>query len=385
MKLTVKNDWSVESHSGAFIRTSNDTFYYRENKKIFGTYVGAIEKLYVSVGEKSNLKQGIMIGGLLGGLLGALRATAGSTEHSQKDNPISDPFDDAFQNLAIALGFGVGTLTGAFLGGFIGGTSRSVEWVEVPLSSISAAEMPPPVISGETIQHKMVMTDQVPMAEKYRWSCNVSTGGIASSFLCDDIEKAMIRSGFDAPVIIKEVTPEHYYSETNYPNHNTDPLKIGMPLSVQINYALTPNVFSSLLMLHSTLATVSGHHENPEIFMSLKARSIALCPLVIFRPNSGASELGFGPGLFYNQIEQRPRGQAISRRQKITMGLVGQVALRFPQRTRLFASIGLQYRWLPKFRIGPFKVTSGETIITLDPFTSDFSHAFINAGLGYHF
>lgn len=203
---------------------------------------------------------------------------------------VDDPLD-AFQNVGNILGSAVGvvffTATGAFIGGFIGGMTKSVVWLEVPLSYLSAAEVVPAMDSREVERIAIATIDQGVIPDKYRWSCNVSSGAV-SSLLSNDIEQAMIRSGFNVPVLVKEVKPGYYRSEQfSYPGRDTDPSRIGLPLSLQLNYFPKPYYFLSLLMLYSTLATVSGHRSNPEIFISLKVRSIALCSLVMLMPNNG--------------------------------------------------------------------------------------------------
>lgn len=135
VKLTLLNDWSEQSHIGTFIATKNDTLFYNEKTKIIGTYLGDIKKLYVSLGEKSNLAKGTIIGVFLGGLIGAMSFF----RNSQDDNPIEAALDVVFQSMGIMIGAGVGALVGAIMGGL----AKSQDWVEVDLPSIAAKPSDP--------------------------------------------------------------------------------------------------------------------------------------------------------------------------------------------------------------------------------------------------
>lgn len=348
-----------------FRNIQNDTLFFDDKGTVMGIAFSNIKALEVARGKKAHPFKGAAIGFYIGSTLGAIIGASQQPSSSRENTDLLKPIEEAFQVIAIDIGATIGGAIGLLSGAIVGSSIRSVNWVKVPLSSKGT------------------------MPQKYRWSFNVHFGDFYST-VRDDIETAIIRSGFADPLYIEETGSgfHHRYFISSYPSSNADRLEIGMARSLQINYSLKTYLSSSLLILHSPLAVVSGHHSNPEIFIWLKAQSIAFCPLLILKPKSeicGESEFGIGPGLFFNQIDKLQIGEDPSRRQKITMGMVGHIATRFPQHTRLFGSIGLQYRWTPKTTFGPLKIWSGRTSVVLDGFTTNFSHFIMNVGLGYQF
>ena len=339
----------------------NDSLQLHVHKRDFFIPIRRIAKLEVARGKKRNAKKGFIIGALGGGLgLGVIGTVDASNEQGLGPSP-----GEAFVG-----GFFAGSLFGGLTGAIIGSGIESTRWVKVPLEGLSVGERKTtPVLKTEGPERKPMQPAGAPAR---RWSLSFSLG-TTSSGPVGDIEKAMIRDGFD------ETSPggffggpvEHPFSNTGFGDW-----------SIQMEYFVNQKCDAALLVSHNSIGSTDGYRSGPETYLFLNYYSTVISPILLCKL-SRILYLGLGPALSINKIEQEDVGEIIYREQKSLFGVLLQASLLYPQKTRFFVQCNVQYRYLGKATFGPFKDTyRGISLAQLNPFEANFSHVFVGFGIG---
>lgn len=185
----------------------------------------------------------------------------------------------------------------------------------------------------------------------------------------------MRNSNFD------ETNPGGFWGgPVDHPFSNTGFGATGHPWSGQLTYSLNRRFDCAVLFSRSAIGMTSGYAD-PSIFMDLYYYTTIISPMIIYKAPS-ILQLGFGPDVCINKIEQEDVGQVIYRQQRTRLCGVFQAMVLFPQRTRFFLKLDAQYRLLPETTYGPFKAESGNAVRNHESFEADFSHLFIGFGFG---
>jgi hypothetical protein len=122
-------DWETQ---GRIVKLTPKTMVITENNKIHNIPYDYINGLYVARGKRSNILEGLLIGGgggaLIGGLIGRAMyqsCESGIATSCIRDNP--------------AKSFGIGALIGGIIGTagglYVGSIIRSTRWVNVSINS----------------------------------------------------------------------------------------------------------------------------------------------------------------------------------------------------------------------------------------------------------
>ena len=230
-----------------------------------------------------------------------------------------------------------------------------------------------PVLKTEGPERKPM---QPAVAPARRWSLSF-TLGTTTSGPAKDIEKAMIRDGFD------ETLPGGWFGgPVEHPVSHTGFGEIGAPWTIQITYRIKQQMKGTVLIAHAPIGFTSGYHTGPEIFLDLNCYSTIVSPMLVYKLFD-ILYLGLGPALSINKIEQEDVGEIIYREQKSLFGVLLQASLLYPQKTRFLVQCNIQYRYLGKATFGPFKDTYRATrFAQLNPFEANFSHVFVGFGIG---
>jgi len=349
---------------GKLMGLRNDSLQLHVYKRDFFIPLRRITKLEVARGKKRNAKKGSIIGALGGGLgLGLIGAFGASGE--QGFGPSPSP------GQAFGGGFFIGSLLGGLTGAIIGSGIESTRWVKVPLKGLSVKETP--VLKTEGPERKPMQPAGAPAR---RWSLSFSLGA-TSSGPAKDIEKAMIRDGFD------ETSPGGFFGgPVGHPFSNTGFGEIGFPWSIQMEYFVNQKCDAALLISHNPIGLTSGYRTGPETYLFLNYYSTVISPILLCKL-SRILYLGLGPALSINKMEQESGGEIIYREQKSHFGVLLQASLLYPQKTRFFVQCNVQYRYLGKATFGPFKDPyRGTSLAQLNPFEANFSHVFVGFGIG---
>jgi len=348
---------------GKFIGLRNDSLQVHTYKQDFFIPLRRITKLEVALGKKSNAEKGLIIGALVGGLgLGIIAAIAVSDKQGLWFLPTPS---QAFLGV-----FPFGSLIGGLTGAIIGSVIESTRWVKVPLKGLSVGKRKTtPVLKTEGPEGKPIQPAGKPVR---RWSLSFSLG-TTSSGPAKDIEKAMIRDGFD------ETLPGGWFwGSVEHPVSHTGLEGIGFPWTIQISYAINQRFDGVLLISHTPIGKTVGYRADPEIHLSVYYYSTVISPLFLYKPFR-ILYIGLGPALFINKIEQESGGKLIYCKQKSHFGALLQASLQYPQKKLLFLQCNVQYRYMGKATFGPFKRTS---LAQLYSFEANFSHVFIGFGFG---
>ena len=349
---------------GKLMGLRNDSLQLHVHKQDFFIPLRRIAKLEVARGKKRNAKKGFIIGALGGGLgLGVIGTVDASNEQGLGPSP-----GEAFVG-----GFFAGSLFGGLTGAIIGSGIESTRWVKVPLEGLSVGERKTtPVLKTEGPERKPMQPAGAPAR---RWSLSF-TFGTTTSGPAKDIEKAMIRDGFD------ETSPGFFWGPVKHPFSNTGSGEIGVPWSIQMEYFVNQKCDAALLVSHNPIGLTFGYRTGPETYLFLNYYSTVISPILLCKL-SRILYLGLGPALSINKIEQEDVGEIIYREQKSLFGVLLQASLLYPQKTRFLVQCNIQYRYLGKATFGPFKDTYRATSFAqLNPFEANFSHVFVGFGIG---
>ena len=348
---------------GKFIGLRNDSLQVHTYKQDFFIPLRRITKLEVAMGKECNTEKGLIIGALVGGLgLGIIAAIAVSDKQGVWFFPTPS---QAFLGVFL-FGYLIGGLTGAIIGSVI----EPTRWVKVPLKGLSVGERKMTLVLKTDEPQRKPM--QPPGAPVQWWSFSFSLG-TTSSGPAKDIEKAMIRDGFD------ETLPGGWFwGSVEHPVSHTGLEGIGFPWTIQISYAINQRFDGVLLISHTPIGKTVGYRADPEIHLSVYYYSTVISPLFLYKPFR-ILYIGLGPALFINKIEQESGGKLIYCKQKSHFGALLQASLQYPQKKLLFLQCNVQYRYMGKATFGPFKRTS---LAQLYSFEANFSHIFIGFGFG---
>jgi hypothetical protein len=351
----------AQSLTGTFSELKKDSLAFNIYEKVlFAIPLQQITKLEVARGEEGNALKGAIIGALSGGLgLGLIAAIDASGK--QKGWFTATP------GQAFVSGLIPGLLLGSVTGAIIGSGSKSVRWVEVSIEAISVGERTQVMTAELREKETKVIEQERAVTPKRRWRFSV-TVGTTNSGPASDIEKAMVRDGFD-----KTVPPSFLGGPVKNPFSKTGFGEIGALWSMQLSYLLNQSFECAVLFSRAAIGTTSGYTD-PAIFLDLDYYATTISPMIIYKAPS-ILQLGFGPGVFINKIGQD---------EKTRLGGVFQATLLFPQQTLFFVKLDAQYRLVPKATYGPFKAGMGNAVRYLQSFEADFSHLFVSFGFGIH-
>lgn len=403
--------YSTQPTIATFAGFGNDTLNFLINNRAFAMPLQKITKLEVARGKKRHTGNGALIGGAIGGLgLGLMAAASAST---QQDKLLAPSPEEAF-----ASGFLIGGVVGLVTGAIIGSGSTSIQWEEISINDLSPGspgmdlsskpdsfqmESSEAVASGQKTAMKSAVSpvflnnsirleslEAVPLEQetennsdrqKRKWRFSASLGA-TSGGPAKDIEKAMVRDGFDG------TSPGGWFGggPTEHP-FSTGYGAIGGQWSIQLNYVLNRRLGIALLYGQASIGETIGYNSGTSLLSSrwlfLNYSAATISPIIIFKTGK-ILQLGVGPGIFITKIEQSQTGVMIYREQKTQFGAVFQGALLFPQHTRFFVKLDAQYRLIPKATYGPFTSRGGDEARSLEPFEVDFSHRYISLGFGIH-
>ncbi len=359
---------------GKLMGIRNDSLQLHVYKRKLFIPLYQIVKLEVARGEKRNAKKGFVIGALGGGLgLGTIAAIGASGEQ--------DGWFVLTPGQAFVSGFLGGSLIGGLTGAIIGSGIESTRWVKIRLEGLSMRERKTtPVLKTERPEEEPIKPAVAPAR---RWRLSFSLGTTLSG-PAGAIESAMRRDGWDEtepiyPFTFGPAEPERWQK---HPFSNRGFSNLGFPWTMQVSYAINQRFDGVLLISHTPIGSTVGYRTGPETLLSLNYYSTVVSPILLYKPFR-ILNLGMGPALSINKIEQDSGGEISYREQKSRFGVLLQASLLYPQETRFFMQCIAHYCYLGKATFGPFKDTyRGASLAQLNPFEANFSHVFVGFGIG---
>ncbi len=218
--------------------------------------------------------------------------------------------------------------------------------------------------------------------EPKRWRISFALGS-SSSGPAGDIEAAMLNSGFDGASPEYEGLKGAIVGWTQHPYSKTGFGEAGFPWSFTATYSIKNNLKGGLLLSHTPIGLTMGYDADSESFLELKHINWMVSPIIVFK-GLELLNLGVGPALFINKIEQESGGETIYSENKIKLGAVIQGSLIYPENTLFFVKIDAQYRYAGQISFGEFSVDKGNEPHGLSPFEANFSHFNFGVGVGIH-
>lgn len=363
----------IQKTEGRLVGLQNDTLIF---ESLYGRQyripIQNLKSLEVAREEKSNTKEGALIGGTVTGL--ALGLLAAIDVSDDQDGWFTPTPGQAFVGGLISGGL-IGSLTGAIIGSGI----RTFRWVEVPLEAISVKEKPAVLPAWPEARQMQPIGQRYTMPRR-RWSVSV-TLGTNSSGPAGEIEQAMRRDGWD------ETSPGGWFGgSVDHPFSRTGFGEIGAPWTMEVSYDLKRHLHLAMLLTRTPMGESIGYHRNPAVFLSARYDVTTVSPIFILTPG-GIIRVGFGPAWFITEMEGESNGGIVYHERRSQPGAVLLASLLYPRQKRFFTKLDVQYRWTPEETFGPITTYAGfdDVAMTLNEFKTNYSHTYIGFGLGMHF
>jgi hypothetical protein len=163
-------------------------------------------------------------------------------------------------------------------------------------------------------------------------------------------------------------------THVEFPRSSSDNNGIMASLRYRINRGFSIGV----ILDNSNLGETIGRQEELSLLiMKYSATTVA----AVVSAEASLFHLGIGPALYFPKAKERSEGDAAGETQK--MGMILDLGLAFPQRSRFFGELLLQYRHVGKVQIGPITRTIGLTGPS-GTFSAkvSYSHLFMGVGVG---
>jgi hypothetical protein len=217
-----------------------------------------------------------------------------------------------------------------------------------------------------------------PQRPSRPWTVSVVTG-VPSNAPLRDLERAMRETGFDLAsggcffgLCFEPTTMPYSAHARAYRDSWTAALnrRIGPHLGVGVTGGRT------------LIGWTNGRHRGTGTYLEIETAMTHVAPLVTFTPTPGV-RVGVGPGIFSTTFARTglyPQPLTTTRRP----GLLADASLTFPRRSRVFAELSAQQRWLGRQPLGPIEVEP-DGLATFPQTQVRVTHWFIGLGAGVRF
>lgn len=217
-----------------------------------------------------------------------------------------------------------------------------------------------------------------PQRPSRPWTLSVVTG-VPSNAPLRDLERTMRDTGFDLDSGGCFFDLCFGPSSTPYSMHARayrDSWTAG------INRRIGPRLGVSVTGGRTLIGWTTGRQRGTGAYLEIETAMTHVAPLVTFQPTPGV-RVGVGPGLFSTTFAPTgldPQPPPTTRRP----GLLAEASLTFPRRSRLFAELSAQERWLGRQPLGPIDVRP-DGLATFPQTRVRVTHWFIGLGAGVRF
>jgi opacity protein-like surface antigen len=192
--------------------------------------------------------------------------------------------------------------------------------------------------------------------------------GTTSSGPANDIEEAMIASGFN-----------HDWGWGESPSSVTG--WGGVAWMIALQYRTNPRLSLGVVVSNAPIGHTSGEH-SPLNVLSVDYSVSTLSPTVSYR-FSDYLHLGIGPAIYSAEASSEDLVGTESGSQSATkFGILLDFGLSIPAHSRFFAIFSAQYRYVGNMTIGPFESTFLQDSATMPATSVSYNHYFVSVGLG---
>lgn len=136
----------------------------------------------------------------------------------------------------------------------------------------------------------------------------------------------------------------------------------------------------------SFIGGTTGRHRTSFTWLDVETQVAHLAPIVTFTPWAGM-RVGGGPGLFTTTFNERSAGTLVETTTARRPGLLADLSLTFPRRTRIFIDLTGQMRWMTAPSFGPVSRDDAATgvTVTFQRTAVKMSHWMVGLGAGVRF
>lgn len=217
----------------------------------------------------------------------------------------------------------------------------------------------------------------------------VSAGGVESGMRAAGLDQPLALQTLDGDIAaflapILEIFgawggPGDFSIPNSYPYSN---LTGDVPRTFTVGYRVKPRLELSVIVDSAAqrLGYTTGHRATPAAFLDVSREMRSYAALASYAPPRSPLRAGLGVSL--NSLKM---GANQATRSSTRLGLLGEVALVAPARSRVFVDTALQYRWVASPKIGPIPITDeqGTTVTTFPSTPVSFSRWTMSLGVGF--
>ena len=202
-----------------------------------------------------------------------------------------------------------------------------------------------------------------------RWSFSYSIGGVGGG-PAGDLENGMIAGGFadSSGGLFSHKVIEHPFSTA------------GASKTLQVHYLFKGHLSVGAVWSQSEFGETLGYH-SPGCYLFIDGSAETYAAVIAI--NSDGFRLGLGPS--WNRIKAfrsdagNPAGEKVANR----LGLLFDVSLCIPARSRVFVELAAQYKFVGNMSVGPYVASYLGASATFPSTKANFNHFVIGLGLGF--
>lgn len=217
-----------------------------------------------------------------------------------------------------------------------------------------------------------------PQRPSRPWTLSAVTG-VPSNAPLRDLERAMRDTGFD--LASGGCFFDLCFGPTTMP-YSMHARAYRDSWTAGINRRIGPRLGVGVTGGRTLIGWTNGRHRGTGTYLEIETAMTHVAPLVTFTAMPGV-RVGVGPGIFSTTFARTgldPQPLTTTRRP----GLLAEASLTFPRRSRVFAELSAQQRWLGRQPLGPIEVVP-DGLATFPQTQVRVTHWFIGLGAGVRF
>jgi hypothetical protein len=189
-----------------------------------------------------------------------------------------------------------------------------------------------------------------------------------------DLEDAMVVSRFN------QASPGFFGGPVAHPFSRTGLGEIGTPWMIALQYSIIPHLLLGVTLSNAPIGMTLGYRD-PLLFLFINYSIFTIASTASLRLTDGL-HLGVGPSVYIAESHQDNVGKIVDRKSTVKLGILLDIGLSIPARSRFFGVVSFQYRYVGKVDTGPFKATPDNSAAMMPASRVNFNHIFIAAGVG---
>ena len=220
--------------------------------------------------------------------------------------------------------------------------------------------------------------DKIQQSANRLWTFSLSIGGTASGGPSDDLEKAMIASGYNDPA------PCYFFCNgptIHYPFSEIGLGAIGLPWSLGLTRKIGPYFKTGIIMSNNPMGKTVGN-KSTGVFLNTKYSAFTFAP-VIGLTLEDIFQLGVGPAIHGTKSWSDKNGVRSTPRSNSKIGFIIFTNITFPAKSRFFFNIDFEYRHIGEVDIDPYNTGLGGSGNGIPVTTANFTHGFFSLGIGF--